>query len=110
MPNLGVIKRGGEIGYKNNSIFYIWQACEICGKQRWVGMEHGKPRFLKCSECASYSENTLSRLKQFQFQPGNKSSHWKGGRAIVSGYVYIYVELGDFFYAMAKRRSRTPNG
>jgi hypothetical protein len=32
---------------------FVWQACEGCGKERWVEMRYGKPLHHKCVRCAT---------------------------------------------------------
>jgi len=75
MTKLGIVKQDIEIGYTtehNNN--YIWHACEICGKERWVLCVNGRPRNLRCSSCAKL---------------GKRNPSWKGGQTISDGYVYI---------------------
>ncbi|MCJ7829297.1 MAG: HNH endonuclease [Dehalococcoidia bacterium] len=92
---LGEIRKGAEIGYKNQNTKYIWAACEMCGKQRWVVLVKGKPYKALCWKCAQQSKD-ISREKHW---------HWKFGyRARKDGYAQIYLEEHDFFYAMATKR------
>jgi len=66
-----LIKRGHEIGKIRPK--YIWHACEVCGKERWVELRYGKPRSLRCRRCATYVRS------------------WKGGHATDrDGYVFVY--------------------
>jgi len=85
---LGETKQGFEIGFTRNGR-HIWQACEICGKQRWVRLENGEPGSKHCRGCA---------------YKGKKSYAWKGGR-IKNGYGYIriWISLDDFFYQMTDK-------
>lgn len=83
---LGQIKSGREIGYKTIYRHYIWQACPVCGKERWVYLKNNKPASTRCPVCAP---------------KGCQSNAWKGGRSISCGYVYIRLEPIDFFYPMA---------
>jgi len=79
MPNEGDIKKGTEIGYKWPNR-YIWHACEVCGKERWVILRHGKSESSMCQRCGI-------RTKRAR---GENSPIWKGGQFIDRGYVYIY--------------------
>jgi len=84
---LGTIRTGKEIG-KNGHHKYMWSACEICGKERWVAIIKGEPERRRCFPCS------LGR--------GEKANHWKGGRRTnQSGYIEIKLQPSDFFYPMA---------
>ena len=50
-PNLGDIAVGIQLGYTDNWRKYIWHACEVCGKQRWVLMKKEKPSSRTCKSC-----------------------------------------------------------
>ena len=87
---LGEIRGSKELGYKGTSR-WIWAACEFCGKERWVGLKYGKPKFNRCNSCANSSMH------------GNHSNRWKGGtRKHSCGYVLIYTLPDSPFYPMAK--------
>ena len=87
MPEMGEIRPAWEIGYKGTHKF-IWAACPDCGKERWVELEGGKPRNLRCRACA---------------QKGSLHSRWKGGKFVADkGYILIKLSPDDFFYPMAK--------
>jgi len=43
MPEIGEICKSRELGYKSRGQKYIWLACELCNKERWVRIEKGKP-------------------------------------------------------------------
>jgi len=79
MPEIGDIKRGTEIGFKWPNR-YIWHACEVCGKERWVILRHGKPGSSMCLRCGI-------RTKRAH---GENSPIWKGGQRIDRGYVFIF--------------------
>jgi hypothetical protein len=51
MPELGDIKKGYQLGYWSNRLF-IYAACSICGKARYVLYYNGKPSVDKCVSCA----------------------------------------------------------
>ncbi len=67
IPEIGDIKKGKEFGYKNNNTF-IWQACEGCGKRRWVLLVKGKPRTTRCKNCFMTAEvrerNSMANRRQ----------------------------------------------
>lgn len=93
MPEIGEIIRGREIG-KSPSHKFIWHACEVCKKERWVEFWKNKPISLRCLPCAQ---------KEIQ-RTGEASSVWKGGRFRRSdGYIQILLQPDDFFYPMAQK-------
>ena len=88
MPQIGEIKKGREIGKVRDKIEcstnFIWCACIICGKERWVRFRNGKPTNLRCR---------------------SHPMHWGGGRFVESGgYIRIKFPPNDFFYPMADHR------
>jgi len=98
MPQLGDIAKGNELGYKRNHI-HIWQACEVCGKERWIEFflfKKGKRRC--CPSCRNilYKE----RYKYLLGQRGEKHNAWKGGYTRSFGYLFIWVDPDDFFAPM----------
>lgn len=91
MPEIGEIRRGRDIGYRDYGYKYIWAACIECGKERWVKLVHNTAERLRCHSCA----NKYNRL-------GRHNSCWKGGRhKIHHGYVMVYLSPDDFFRPMA---------
>ena len=92
---IGEIKRGHELGYKNNEK-YVWQTCKRCNEARWIYLrEYEKGENRHCMRCA----NILKAPK------GDKSRNWKGGRNAYNGYVISYVPDGDFFRSMANSKN-----
>lgn len=87
MPELGEIKRG------ERSRLYIWVACNMCGKERWVRylVTKGEPIRLRCKPCAHEGKK------------GENNVNWNGGRVICEGYVLIKLQPDDFFYPMAAK-------
>jgi len=51
-PELGEIRKATDIGYKGSSKKYIYAACSICGKARWVQLLHHKPERSICIYCS----------------------------------------------------------
>jgi len=93
MPELGEIRKSGELGYKRKHNKYTWHACVDCGKERWSRLIRGEPQSKRCEACA--------RKITGRRQRGDKSSFWKGGRAKTGeGYILIYLYPDDFFYPM----------
>ena len=92
MPEIGETRKAKEIGYKNAG-YYIWAACEDCGKERWVHCSRGKPRNLICHSCATKKSNI------------RHEHSWKGGRVKdTKGYIHIRLYPDDPFYPMADKR------
>jgi len=86
---IGEIRTGKEMGYAKNHGKYIWQACEQCGKERWIELKKGMPTSRRCHRCAMIREN---------------NTRWKGGKSIdEKGYMRVYPDPSDFFYAMATK-------
>ena len=88
---LGNIVRGFNIGAKvsNSSHKYIWHACTVCGKERWVPLLKGEPEKKLCWSCAMANRR------------GEKHHNWKGGKRAHEGYIQIKLSPDDFFYDMA---------
>jgi len=93
MAELGEIKKAEEIGYKGKGCKFIWVACEVCGKERWIQLSHGKPNSLLCRTCAA------------QKRAGAKSLFWKGGRRVTTqGYIWAkLIGADEFFQPMADK-------
>ena len=84
------IKRGSEIG-KSQYDKYIWTVCEVCGKERWVILKGGKPKYSRCFLCGQARRERHPR--------------WKGGRRKEStGYISVLLVSNDFFYPMANKQ------
>lgn len=93
IPQLGTIKRGRELGYRNRSGKLIWTACAGCGKQRWVQFVGLQPAHHLCPRCA-FKVRDIRRDKHW---------NWQGGRRNrTDGYIEVVVDKGDFFYPMVK--------
>ncbi len=91
---VGQIKRAREIGFKGNpSGSYMWLACDSCGKERWVQLLKGQPKYSRCNSC------------KMQLRSGKNNPVWNGGSWRDKGYVIVYVSDNDFFFPMATHRS-----
>ena len=98
MPQIGEVKKGNKRPLGNRAS-RIWHTCVDCSKGRWVLLIKGKPRNLRCPQCASNVWGTDER--------GWRHPNWKGGRIVTSdGYVAIYVPNSDKFHPMVGRRSK----
>jgi len=108
---------------------YIWTACEVCGKERWIRLIKGKPKNTICLSCSrklhtnrTYptgadtsnwkggrylvipSRPKLKKIKGCGFAEEN--AHWKGGKWYNGkGYVAIRVYSNDFFFPMTNKMS-----
>ncbi len=94
---IGIIKKGTEIGKKDNHK-YIWHACIDCGKLRWVQLQALKHNNNsgRCMSC--------SGKKTIPHKFGKDASNWKGGRTqLKSGYILVSVSPDDFFYPMVSK-------
>lgn len=83
---------------------FIWHACEVCGKERWVMVTKGKPHNIKCLSCAKKGYHTTEATKAKLSQCNKREKHpcWKGGRVgNGEGYILIKLEPDNFFYPMA---------
>ena len=80
MPKLG------DIIHRNGNKF-IWSACSICGRERWVQLVRNKLMSIKCKSCAKIRE---------------RHPNWKGGkRKNFYGYIQILMKSADPFFKMA---------
>ena len=101
MPDIGEIRKGGEIGRTETkcerSSNFIWHACIDCGKPRWTRFRNGKPVNLRCRSC-------VPKLREYQ--TGSQHRNWAGGRYInKQGYVVVWISKDDFFYPMANKHN-----
>lgn len=89
--DIGDIAKGTEIGRKTQNR-YIWAACIVCGKERWVKRKYGEAANKRCSICSTRMAKT-----------------WKGGRNKTRGYMRVLLSPDDPFYPMAvKRKQNSP--
>lgn len=84
---IGATARADDIGLKG-PVLHVWWACERCGKERWVVLEHGKPSHAKCLPCV-----TLDAPR--------RSTRWKGNQyRSKTGYIWGRLFIDDFFFPM----------
>lgn len=93
MAELGEIKRGAELGYKNRWGKFIWVACSNCGKARWVALVKGQAKKSLCVQCAQRAKD-ISREKHWNWHEGRRNR--------TDGYIEILIASSDFFYPMVK--------
>jgi hypothetical protein len=92
MPQLGEIQRGSEIG-KRQDCKFIWHACILCGKERWVRIDRTTTDQSRCIVCSRKTFGDRMR--------GELNWRWSGGKYKSLGYYYIRVYSEDFFWPMA---------
>lgn len=93
MPEIGEIKQGREIGQGQLYNYFVWQACESCGKKRWVRLIKDRARCSLCKLCQLRIVQTNNN--------GDGNGNWNGGKRIShEGYVDIWISDDDFFASM----------
>lgn len=92
MPKVGEVIKGDKLGKTNLTryVWYIWDACKRCGKERWVRLVNRKtnphPITTICAHCY------IREPRQWQL---SVVDNW--------GYVRVLIDKDDFFYPMAVR-------
>ena len=109
MTQIGETKKGIEIS-KNTHNKYIWSACELCGRERWVQCVKGQAVNARCVKCNPKGRHPTpeTREKISKAQKGirvrDKNQSWKGGRIIDRyGYIRIRLQPDNFFFSMAQK-------
>ena len=64
MPEIGEIRRGKEIG-KNYNGRFMWVACPVCKKERWITFINGKPKWQRCLACANHTKLEERQLLKY---------------------------------------------
>jgi len=81
----------GNIIHGKNGNKFIWLACSICKKERWVQLVKDKPMSIQCRSCAKIRD---------------KHPNWQGGRRKnFYGYIQILIKSTNPFFKMANSRS-----
>ena len=93
MPQIGDTIREKEL--KPTSSYrriFIWAACSLCGRERWVRLKKKQPEYNRCDslECRQ------------TFLKGTHHANRIGRTLDKSGYVLIWVDIEDFFAPMRK--------
>lgn len=91
MPEIGEIKKGGEIK-KTGTGQYIWVACPRCSVERWVDY-----RFYKRGK---YRERGMCRSCSQSIRHPEISKGWLDR----FGYKHIALRKTDFFYPMTDQK------
>lgn len=82
MPEIGEVRRGRDIGkVRLGRYAFVWAACEVCGKERWVAARHEQPINKICIACAQKARGLRVRREN--------NPHWNGGRNFNHGYVRV---------------------
>lgn len=76
MPQLGEIKQGREINYRNDGK-YIWHACENCGKERWVPFIKNEVSCKLCFSCAPKGRQKLYFYTDKRERSRMQSQKWR---------------------------------
>jgi len=100
MPQIGEIQKGKELyGVRGTSMDrhkWIWAACELCGKERWVFLYKNRAISPKCKLCSDRINADYGR--QFVKKPP-----WKPHQHFNQGYIFVRLREDDFFYPMARK-------
>lgn len=92
ISQVGDIRKGKELGYKDASHLFQWLACPDCGVTRWILLKNNKPQRLFCKHCV---------------RRGVRCEQWKGGKELtLEGYIRIKLNPSDPFYPMADAQGR----
>jgi len=106
---IGEIRKGKEIGYKNPDCKWEWVVCPDCGSnEHWIlYRKHGRITH-KCKSCAHKgthpTEETRAKLRLAceGKRQGSLNPSWKGGiNYNHDGYKLVKIYKDDFFYPMA---------
>jgi len=112
MPEIGEIRSAKERNVKT-SCRYIWHACVICGKERWVELRKPKIEFRYRDKAGRFMPSSVTatpRSLRCHRCMCSLRKNWRGGRIIgKEGYVRVWLEEGDFFSPMANK-SKTALG
>ena len=91
MPQIGDLVKEKDLypGSPHRRTF-IWVACRLCGRERWVRLKKGNPAHNRCSslECRK------------TFLKGTHRTNRIGKHIDPKGYIKIWVDEGDFFAPM----------
>lgn len=79
-PTIGTLRRGRDVGKSNLHNWFIWCACELCGKERWVMSIKGSPVTHICGNCQL--QQRIEKAHALPHLAGDKHPMWKGGKAI----------------------------
>jgi hypothetical protein len=106
---IGEIRKGKEIGYKNPNCKWEWVACPDCGSnEHWIlYRKHGRITH-KCKSCAHKgqhpTEETRAKMSLASKKRGRGAQNpsWRGGiNYNHDGYRLVKIYEDDFFFPMA---------
>jgi hypothetical protein len=87
----------------------IWEACEDCGKERWILNSQWKRG--QCKVCHSCYLKNHSKLEWWRPHYREDNARWNGGRILQKdGYVSILLDAKDPFYSMGCPRKKGYTG
>lgn len=105
MPQSGEIRHAHEMGLGGLNYKLIWQPCLSCGTERWVRLEKGVPRTVRCPQCRHIGRHRIS------WPMGERHHNWKGGRHQAhGGYMVVNISRQDFFWPMSTNRMKYGTG
>ena len=102
MPQLGEVRKGKEIWGTRGTSFdrhkWIWSACELCGKERWVFLYKGKALSTKCKLCSDKIHGI-----RLSGMPHKRDAKIGNRVEFGSGYIKIRMASDDPYISMADR-------
>uniref|UniRef100_A0A6M3IU96 Uncharacterized protein n=1 Tax=viral metagenome TaxID=1070528 RepID=A0A6M3IU96_9ZZZZ len=105
---IGEIRKGKEIGYKNPNCKWKWAACPDCGLEHWILYRISSIVSSKCRSCAQKGKHPTEvaranmSLASRGRGKGELNPSWRGGiHYNHDRYRLIKIYDDDFFYPMA---------
>jgi len=93
MPQIGDLIKETELhpGSPHRRKF-VWTACRLCGRERWVRWKKGNPEYNRCDslECRR------------TFLKGTHRVNRVGRTLDARGYILVWVDENDFFSSMRR--------
>jgi len=112
MPTIGQTEKACNIGYKGY-ITYVWSACGICGKERWIQAQCLARGSTACKQCVGkVRDNSSYQTKEYREKQaegsrkrkGKLSGNWRGGRhKRPDGYIILIVPPDDSNFPLAHK-------
>jgi len=108
MPKLGEIRYGRDLGRtksdRESRQRFMWIACPMCRRERWVRYSNGSPQSFICKYCAKLGwampEEAKRKIRQtLKGRTREQCHNWKGGRFKTKvGYIKVYLSKEDEFF------------